>query len=302
MFLCDCLCTFSVLLCVFLWCYLDYISANSFCSAFWTDLLRLKTDFSAVIHRFLPLRSYFKNWSQFSGLKFALAVRDLYQCKLFVRKFWKRLCEIAESACLDKLVWDSKLNNLLFDNPFCWYVDACWSVFAPDYSYFWSCCCSEAAFDWLQLITNFVFPLLACLIFGVVCFVGLSKQCWFQELFWWVKSVVRLLNFWRPVVAKLLWWHLLLWKLESVEGCDLGFLVVGENWQYNNCKIVENWKFEIFTFSCAVEMSSLLSFASSKFFFSVGVGSLLFGTACGVSSLSREVTFGFRIEVIAVFE
>ena len=109
--------------------------------------------------------------------------------------FEKRLCEIAESACLGKLVWDSKLNNLLFDNPFCWYVDACWSVFAPDYSYFWSCCCSEAAFDWLQLITNFVCPLLACLIFGVVCFVGLSKQCWFQELFWWVKIVVNLLNF-----------------------------------------------------------------------------------------------------------
>ena len=120
------------------------------------------------------------------------------------------------------------------------YVDACWIIFAPDYSYFWSCCCSEAAFDWLQLITNFVCPLLVCLIFGVVCFVGLSKQCWFQELFWWVKIVVKLLNFWRPVVAKLLWWHLLLWKLESVEGCDLGFLVVGENWQYNNCKIVEN--------------------------------------------------------------
>lgn len=62
----------------------------------------------------------------------------------------------------------------------------------------------------------------------------------FKNCFWWVKIVVKLLNFWRPVVAKLLWWHLLLWKLESVEGCDLGFLVVGENWQYNNCKIVEN--------------------------------------------------------------
>lgn len=62
----------------------------------------------------------------------------------------------------------------------------------------------------------------------------------FKNCFGGSKIVVKLLNFWRPVVAKLLWWHLLLWKLESVEGCDLGFLVVGENWQYNNCKIVEN--------------------------------------------------------------
>ena len=45
MFLCDCLCTFSVLLCVFLWCYLDYISANSFCSAFLNGSSPLKNRF-----------------------------------------------------------------------------------------------------------------------------------------------------------------------------------------------------------------------------------------------------------------
>ena len=241
MFLCACLCTFSVLLCVFLWCYLDYISANSFCSAFLNGSSPLKNRFlccsssifapKVLLQRIeVSLVAWSLHWL------FAIFTNVNCLCGNFENDYVKSLKVLVWTSWFGTVNWTIYFST----TPFCWYVDACWSVFAPDYSYFWSCCCSEAAFDWLQLITNFVCPLLACLIFGVVCFVGLSKQCWFQELFWWVKIVVKLLNFWRPVVAKLLWWHLLLWKLESVEGCDLGFLVVGENWQYNNCKIVDN--------------------------------------------------------------